>query len=143
MMRRGSKISGWIAAAVLFVLWRQFGPGLPGETLISDGSIAQAFAEQRSGVMIEVSGRVQRLLPDTSKDLQRQRFILELDNGHVLLIENDLRFSKEIPLEQWAPVTVRGEYEWSAQGGKVEWTHRDPGLGLKQGWIEFRGKRYD
>jgi hypothetical protein len=142
-MKRRTKLAAWMVAALLLLLWRQFGPGLPTETLISDGSIAQAFAEHRSGVMVEVSGRVQRLLPDTSRDSQRQRFVLELDNGHILLVENNLRHSSEVPLEQWAPVTVRGEYHWTAQGGRIERTHRDPGFGLKQGWIEYRGKRYD
>lgn len=142
-MRRASKFTGWIIAAVILLLWRQFGPGLPTETLVSDSSIAQAFAEHRSGMMVEVDGRVQRILPDTSNDHLTQRFILELDNGHILLVEYDLNRSPEIPLEQWVPVTVRGEYDWTAQGGKVTWTHRDPGLGLKHGWIEYRGKRYE
>lgn len=142
-MRRASKFTGWIIAAVILLLWRQFGPGLPTETLVSDSSIAQAFAEQRSGMMVEVNGRVQRILPEPSNDHLTQRFILELDNGHILLVENDLNRSAEIPLEQWVPVTVRGEYDWTDQGGKITWTHRDPGLGLKHGWIKYRGKRYD
>ena len=142
-MKRGSKAIGWIVAALLLFLWRQYGPGLPSETLRGDSAVAQAFARQRSGVMVEVTGRAQRLLPETLKESQVQRFILELENGQILLIEHDLNVAAKVPLEQWDPVSVRGEYEWTAQGGRIDWTHRDPGIGLKHGWIEYKGKRYD
>jgi hypothetical protein len=26
---------------------------------------------------------------------------------------------------------------------QVSWTHRDPGIGLKHGWIEHKGRRYE
>ena len=133
----------WIGLILVLLLWRQYGPGLPTETARGDSAIAEVFAQERSGLMVEVTGRVDRLLPEDLTGIPQQRFILKLKNGHILLILNDLEYSDPVPLVEWDTVGVRGEYEWTAQGGKVSRTHRDPGFGLKHGWIEHKGKRYD
>lgn len=41
-----------------------------------------------------------------------------------------------------AAVEFNGEYAWSAQGGVIHWTHRDPGRGHVDGWIKHNGHRY-
>ncbi|MEJ8567823.1 DUF3465 domain-containing protein [Elongatibacter sediminis] len=135
--------AGWIAVAVLFLLWRQFGPGLPGDTVRSHDRIAEAFARQQSGIMVEFDARVRRLLPDDTEGNPHQRFIVELDNGHSLLVAHNLKLAARVPLAVYDLLAIRGEYEWNAQGGVVHWTHRDPGAGVKHGWIEHKGVRYE
>jgi hypothetical protein len=134
---------GWIVLAVAFLAWRQFGPGIPGEVGHGAEAIAGMFASGQSGEMVEFAGRVQRLLADDEIDPPHQRFILELDNGHTVLIAHNLNLASRVPLKLWDSVRVRGEYEWNAQGGVVHWTHRDPGAGIQHGWIEFKGQRYE
>lgn len=143
MKKPQSKPIGWIAAILALLLWRQFGPGLPTDVVHGDDAIARLFAEQQSGLMVEFDGRVQRTLKDDVTGTPHQRFIVELDNGHSLLISHNLNLADRLTLEPWYPIRIRGEYEWNEQGGLVHWTHRDPGVGLKHGWIEYRGKRYE
>jgi len=142
-MKRNSKYIGWVVVAVVFLAWRQFGPGLPANTEHGDEAIAKLFADRKSGEMVEISGRVQRMLADDEIDPPHQRFIVELGNGHTVLIAHNLNLSARVPVNQWDPLRIRGEYEWNEQGGVVHWTHRDPGAGLKHGWIEYKGRRYD
>ncbi len=134
---------GWAAVIFVLLLWRQFGPGLPVEVARGSSEIASAFAQQRSDIMVEFAGQVARELNDDKDGTPHQRFIVELDNGHSLLIAHNLKLASRVPLEPYDPIRVRGEYVWNAQGGVVHWTHRDPGAGLKHGWIEHRGQRYE
>jgi hypothetical protein len=134
---------GWVALVIMALLWRQFGPGFPTDTAHGDGGIADAYANKQSGIMVEFDARVERLLPDDTDDNPHQRFILQLDNGHTVLVAHNLDLAERVPLEEWDLVRVRGEYEFNAQGGVVHWTHRDPGMGIKHGWIEHKGLRYE
>lgn len=141
--RKGKSYKVWLALLVLFLAWRQFGPGLPVEVVSSHSEIADAFAKERTGMMIQIDTRVLRLLPEAEKGATHQRFIIELDNLHQLLVSHNLDHAPRVPLAEFDLVRIRGEYQWNAQGGAVHWTHRDPGFGLKHGWIEHKGKRYD
>ena len=138
-----SKAAGWAVIIVVALLWRQFGPGLPADVARSGDEIASAFAQRQSDIMVEFKARVQRVLADDKNGIPHQRFIVELDNGHTLLVAHNLDLASRIPLEPWSPIWIRGEYEWNEQGGVVHWTHRDPGMGLKHGWIEYKGQRYE
>jgi len=142
-VKRKSSILNWVVVAVALILWRQFGPGLPTQLERGDAAIAAAFAARESGLMVEFTGRVQRLLRDDDDESPHQRFVLELDNGHTVLVAHNLELAPRVPLETWDTVSVRGEYEWNEQGGIVHWTHRDPGMGLKHGWIEHLGQHYE
>lgn len=144
-MKRNTKIKGmgWIAVAVLALLWQQFGPGLPTETNLGDGGIAELYAQKESNTMVEFEARVDRLLPDDNDGSRHQRFILKLDNGHTVLVAHNLDLAARVPLKEWDLVKLRGEYEFNPQGGVVHWTHRDPGMGIKHGWIEYQGQRYE
>jgi len=142
-MTTRSKAIGWAVALILLLLWRQFGPGLPQEVGIGDAALAKAFADQQRKLMVEFDGRILRELPSESDDDGFQRFLVQLDDGQVVVVDHDLSRADRIPLEDWDPISIRGEYNWDAQGGTVSWTHRDPGLGLKHGWIEYKGRRYD
>ncbi len=134
---------GWVVVLVIFLAWRQFGPGLPADTVRSHERIAAAFANRQSGIMVEFDARVDRLLQDDLEGNPHQRFIVRLDNGHTLLIAHNIDLARRVPLDRRDLIRIRGEYEWNSQGGVVHWTHRDPGLGLKHGWIEHKGQVYE
>jgi hypothetical protein len=138
-----SPYRNWIVIIALALLWRQFGPGLPAETVHTPEQIAAVFAQHRSDLMVEFEARVIRVLEEKQETTPYQRFIVELDNGHTLVVAQNLDQASKAPLERWDQVKIRGEYTWHEQGGIVAWTHRDPGAGLKHGWIEHRGNRYD
>ncbi len=144
-MKRITKIKGlgWIGLLVLVLLWREYGPGLPVDASMGGGAIAQLYAQKQSDTMVEFEARVDRILADDTEDIPHQRFILKLDNGHSILIAHNLDLAERVPVDEWDLVRVRGEYEFNPQGGVVHWTHRDPGLGIKHGWIEHRGMRYE
>ena len=107
------------------------------------GVVEQAYAERRSGVWLEIDGRVTRLLADDNEGSRHQRFILTLDSGHTLLVAHNIDLADRINnIEVGAPVRLFGEYEWNDKGGVLHWTHHDP-EGLKDGgWIDYDGVRY-
>lgn len=129
-------------AVVLLLCWRQFAPGVLVEVLEGDSEIEKAFTERRSGIIVEVEGPVLRDLLGKPQDMQ-QRFVIGLRNGHRLVVSHDLEFADEVPVARGDTVRVRGEYTWSEHGGTVSRTHRDPGFGVRHGWIEHQGERYD
>lgn len=105
--------------------------------------IARAFAEQQSDVQVAGSGRVKRTLPDDNKGSRHQRFILELDNGHTVLVAHNIDLAPRIPrLQRGERVGFYGEYEYNPQGGVIHWTHRDPAGRHAHGWLEHQGKRF-
>lgn len=105
-------------------------------------AVEAAYEQQRSGVMVEVSGQVGRLLPDDTEGTPHQRFILDLSNGQTLLIAHNLSLAKRVPVLVGDRVTVRGQYEWNPEGGVLHWTHDDPDGDRRGGWIILDGERY-
>ena len=138
------KILSWIILVVLVLwLWRAYGPGLPVEVTLGETGIVELYVQQKSGVMVEFEAQVERLLADDKEGSPHQRFILVLNNGHTLLVSHNLELADRVPLKVRDRIRVRGEYEYNEQGGLVHWTHRDPGVSGRHGWIELAGIRYD
>jgi Protein of unknown function (DUF3465) len=101
-------------------------------------------SELRPGEMVEVTGRVSRILSDDREGSRHQRFVLTLDDGATLLVAHNIDLAPRVPLEVGDRARVRGRYEWNERGGVVHWTHHDPsGSRRAAGWIEHRGKVYD
>ena len=144
-MKRATKFNalGLAAIVVLALLWRQFGPGLPTEVAFGESALAELYVQRQSGVMVEFEARVERLLQDDHDGSRHQRFILVLNNGHTVLVAHNIDLAERVPLGVSDLVRIRGEYEFNEQGGVVHWTHRDPGMGTKHGWIEHQGIRYE
>jgi len=89
--------------------------------LQTDGDVVeQAFAAQRSGLWLETSGRVIRILKDDNEGARHQKFILKLDGGHSVLVA-----------------------QWNDRGGVIHWTHHDPDGREQGGWIEVGDVRYE
>ena len=109
----------------------------------NDQVLGNAFKYQKSDVQVRGQGVVTRLLPDDNKGSRHQKFILRLNSGQALLVAHNIDLAPRIKgLKQGDTVVFYGEYEWSAKGGVMHWTHHDPNNRHPHGWLEHRGKRY-
>lgn len=137
-----------VLALLVYAITRLPAPTPVGEGPEAGGAAAgaaaveRAFEEHRSGVSVEVGGRVERLLADDTEGSPHQRFILRLPTGRTLLVAHNLDLAPRVPVERGDPVTVQGIYEWNDRGGVVHWTHHDPDGRGPGGWIRHRGEVY-
>ena len=111
-------------------------------TLPTSPTVEDLAADQESGVMIETSGRVSRMLADDNEGSRHQRFILETPSGHTVLVTHNIDLAQRVPLDVGDEVTLYGQYEWNDRGGVLHWTHHDPAGRHEEGWIDHRGTRY-
>jgi len=111
---------------------------LPG----GDGGIGDHFRAQRSDQIVTASGTVKALLPDDNDGSRHQKLIVTLGTGQTVLIAHNIDLAERVPCDAGDTLRFRGEYEWSAQGGVVHWTHHDPAGRHQPGWIEHDGVRY-
>lgn len=151
------KLFSAIAIIIFAAIYNWVGPFLtptasshPSNTTNTTGSIdnsaqriTQAFAARESDLQIQGSGIVSKVLPDDNHGSRHQRFILKLDNGHSLLIAHNIDLAPRVPdLQPGERVEFFGEYEWNEKGGVVHWTHHDPKKRHVDGWLGYRGQRY-
>ena len=104
-------------------------------------AVGDAFRARRSNLEVEAGGRVTRVLPDDREGARHERFIVRLGTVSVLVAHN-LDLAPRVPLAAGDSVELRGEYEWTAKGGVIHWTHRDPDGRHQPGWIRHRGRLY-
>ena len=110
---------------------------------VAEGEVAALFRDQRSGVMVEFEGRVSRVLGDDLEGSRHQRFVVELDSGHTVLVSHNIDLASRVePLSTGDGVVVRGQYEWNERGGVVHWTHHDPAGRRQGGWIRRDGETF-
>lgn len=127
--------------------WQHFNPAPDPRHAVgtqeSAGNVVQAaYQARQSGVWMETSGHVRRMLPDDNDGSRHQRFILDVGNGHTVLVSHNIDLADRIPAAVGDALVLRGRYEWNERGGVIHWTHHDPGGFEKGGWIELDGKRY-
>jgi len=109
----------------------------------ADSAIALLFDEKASGVAVEGSGTVDRLLSDDNEGGRHQRFILRLSSGQTLLIAHNIDIAPRLDgLRVGDSVAFCGEYVYTEEGGTVHWTHHDPDGSHADGWLEWEGKAY-
>ena len=96
-----------------------------------------------SGVMIDATGTVSKVLSDDNEGSRHQRFILELPSGHTVLVAHNIDLAERVPLASGDRVSIHGQYEWNDRGGVLHWTHHDPAGRHEGGWIEHSGQRYE
>ena len=133
-----------IVAGLVFYQYYQAGNEAVDAGLRTGGdAVEQAFAAQRSGLWLETSGRVSRVLRDDNEGARHQKFILQLDGGHSLLVAHNIDLARRIPVREGLSLTVRGRYEWNDRGGVIHWTHHDPDGREPGGWIEVEDVRYE
>lgn len=133
-------ITGISTLLFAFLAW-QSQPGYKLEP--GYGVVEQAYRNQQSGVMVEVTGRVVRILIDDTDDLQVQKFVIRLQNGRSVLVFYNFHSGDPVPVSINHEVIVRGEYSWTESGGLIQWTRRDYSTERRHGWIEHLGRKYD
>ena len=105
--------------------------------------IQQAFERQQSDVQVQSVGTVKAVLRDDNEGSRHQKFILKLNNGQTVLVAHNIDLSPRIDdLQKGDSVEFYGEYEYSAQGGVIHWTHHDPNGRHVDGWLKHQGKTY-
>lgn len=135
----------WLIVAFIILIYgaNQYQPQQTGPVPEAETEVAALYQQQQSDVQLEVEGRIIRLLEDDNKGSRHQRFIIEMADGHTLLVAHNIDLAPRIPdLEQGDTVTLYGEYEWNAEGGVMHWTHHDPDNRHPHGWIRHQGQLY-
>lgn len=103
--------------------------------------IENAFKNKLSNVQVEGVGKVVAILPDDNEGSRHQKFILELESGQTILIAHNIDLASRLQhLSKGDMVQFFGEYEYSAKGGVVHWTHHDPRKKHPDGWLKHNGK---
>lgn len=138
-----------IAGVLAYSVAREQGISIPGFSpdvavvQSNDSTLQQAFDQRRSDLQVEGAGVVVKVLADDLKGSRHQKFILRLDNGLSLLVAHNIDLAPRIKtLNAGDRVAFFGEYEWSAQGGVIHWTHRDPDNRHAHGWLRHNGQTY-
>ena len=108
-----------------------------------DGALERAFRERLDDVQVRGEGEVVKVLADDHDGSRHQRFLLRLVSGQTLLIAHNIDLAPRLPgLAVGDRVGFNGEYVWNHQGGLVHWTHHDPAGRHEDGWLEYKGQRY-
>jgi len=132
-----------VAALVIYQYYQADNEAVDAGLQTGGDAVEQAFAAQRSGLWLETSGRVSRVLRDDNEGARHQKFILQLDGGHSVLVAHNIDLARRIPAREGLSLTVRGRYEWNDRGGVIHWTHHDPDGREPGGWIEVEDVRYE
>lgn len=135
----------WLLVAFIVVIYgaSHYQPGPITKLAPPQVSIAELYQQQQSDVQIEVSGQVIRILEDDNDGSRHQHFIIEMADGHTLLVAHNIDLAPRVKsLEVGDEVTVYGEYEWNKKGGVMHWTHHDPDNEHPHGWIRHQGQLY-
>jgi len=102
-----------------------------------------AFSHQKSNIQVMQEGKIIAILSDDTVGDRHQRLIVKLDNSQTLLIAHNIDLAPRVPSPvKGATLRFYGEYEWNDEGGVIHWTHKDPDGQHVDGWLEYKGKRY-
>ena len=119
-------------------------PDRGAEVPAGDAVLAKAFDDRARDLQVEGRGTVARTLKDDDEGGRHQRFIVRLESGQTLLIAHNIDVAPRVAdLRVGDEVVFRGVYEWSAEGGTIHWTHRDPDGVHGAGWIHHAGHTYE
>ncbi len=107
--------------------------------------VDKAYAQKRSGIWLQASGRIVKMLPDDRNPDggRHQKMLVQLKSGLTIRIVHNYDIAKKIPAREGDTIEFRGEYEYYEKGGTIHWTHHDPGGRHDGGWIKHKGVTYD
>jgi hypothetical protein len=105
--------------------------------------VLNAQAQQMRKVEVTISGPVFKMLPDDTKGLPHERWLMQLSNGSTVLIAHDTKLAPRVPINNGDMVRIHGEYIWNDKGGVIHWTHHAPNGRHEPGWVEFNGQKYE
>jgi hypothetical protein len=110
---------------------------------LDDCEVIADQTNQLSKVEVTVVARVKKLLPDDTRGLEHQKFLLILSNGTTILVAHDLHYAPRVPIQPGDLLKIHGEYIFNRLGGLIHWTHHSDTFRHESGWIEFNGKIYE
>jgi Protein of unknown function (DUF3465) len=113
------------------------------DSLTSIAVMDSLFSAEADGFQVKQRGAIRRILADDTSGSRHQRLIVAMRNGQTLLLAHNIDLAPRIPSPSLGDTVVFfGEYHWNAEGGTVDWTHRDPAGIHVDGWLEHGGSRY-
>jgi len=106
--------------------------------------IQEAYQQRQSDFFVEAGGQVVKILADDNDGSRHQRFIVQIEEGHTVLVSHNIDLAPRVEgISAGDTVMFYGEYEWNNKGGVIHWTHHDPQERRPGGWILHEGKRYE
>jgi hypothetical protein len=118
------------------------GASAPSDQIRTAIPVKQAQDKNLDKVQVYGEGNVIKTLPDDNKGIRHQRFILKTDNGTLLMVHNIDLAPRLNGLQRGDKVSFTGEYISNERGGLIHWTHHDPSHRHADGWLLYKGKRY-
>lgn len=97
-----------------------------------------------SKTMVTVEGTVVQLKKSSVGQFgAHQRFDINLTDGSVLRVKNNLSAGTEVPIHVGSALTIRGELLELKTGKVLHWTHKNKyHRNHEDGWIMLDGKKY-
>lgn len=111
-------------------------------TAQDQAQVVEAQRNQDRNVEVTVTAKVLKMLPEDTRGLPHEQFLLLLNNGTTVKVAHDTKMAPRVPLEAGDVVCIHGEYIWNEKGGVIHWTHHAAGGRHEGGWIDFNGMRY-
>ena len=110
---------------------------------VSSGKIYQLYKSRKSNIQVRGNGKVIRILPDDLKGSRHQRFIIRYSPSLTLLIAHNIDVAPKIQnIKIGDIVEFYGEYAWNSKGGVIHWTHRDSHKKHIDGYLKYKGRKY-
>jgi Protein of unknown function (DUF3465) len=110
-----------------------------------NGLVCRTYAGQGSKQEVLAKGKVATVLGTSNGPSgEHEGFLLQLTGDCDLLvrIETNVSITGAVPLSRGEEVIVKGEYEYTALGGVIHWTHHDPSGRHIDGYVQAGGKIY-
>ena len=104
--------------------------------------VLKAQREQDHRVEVTVTAKVLKMLPEDTRGIPHEQFLLILNNGTTVKVAHDTAMAERVPLQAGDVVHIHGEYIWNEKGGVIHWTHHSDSPRHPGGYIDFNGKRY-
>lgn len=117
------------------------GSVMPGGTVTGDAQVLEAQQNHWKKVEVTLTAPVKKLLPEDTKGIEHQRFLLELSNGTTVLVAHNTDLAPPVPIREGDILTLHGEYIWNRKGGVLHYTHHSTNR-HEGGWIQFNGQTY-
>lgn len=105
---------------------------------VGDQEVIDAQNKGLSKVHVTFSATVYKLLPDDTKGIPHQRFLLRLSNNTTVLIAHNTNLGTYLNIKPGDVVDVSGEYIWNKKGGLVHYTHPATSTFRQGGFIKVR-----
>ena len=110
-----------------------------------NGLVCKTYAAQAGKQEVLAQGNVVAVLGTMlGPSGHHEGFLLHLtgDCDLTVRVETNVDLTGPVPLKAGEAAIVKGEYEYSALGGVIHWTHIDPGGRHVAGYVQAAGKVY-